>query len=73
MNQEPIAHTSDDGRAQFLYDHLTGTAKLAAEMAAEFGCSGWGYLARVTVTTPGLYAAPNRFWKGSAAKLDSNK
>ncbi len=28
-----------------LEDHLKGTAKLAAEFAAEFGCEEWGYLA----------------------------
>ncbi len=44
MNQGPIGHTSDDGRTQLLYDHLTGTAKRAAEMAVEFGCGEWGYL-----------------------------
>ncbi len=28
-----------------LYDHLTGTAKLAADFASEFGSREWGYLA----------------------------
>ncbi len=30
---------------QPLQDHLSNTAKLAAEMAGQFGCSEWGYLA----------------------------
>lgn len=40
-----IAHVSEDGRAHPLYDHLLGTAGLAADFAAEFGCREWGYLA----------------------------
>ncbi len=42
---EPIAHLAEDGRCHTLYDHLTGTAERAAEMAGEFGCSDWGRLA----------------------------
>lgn len=42
---EPIAHLSDDHRAQSLRAHLTGTARMAAEMAAEFGCGQWGRIA----------------------------
>jgi CRISPR-associated endonuclease/helicase Cas3 len=45
MTTEFIAHTSEDGCCQLLSDHLSNTAKLAAEMAKEFGCSEWGYLA----------------------------
>ena len=41
---QPVAHTSVDGRYQLLSDHLTGTAKKAAEMAAEFGAGQWAYL-----------------------------
>jgi CRISPR-associated endonuclease/helicase Cas3 len=40
-----LAHVSEDGRRHLLSDHLTGTAARAAEMAAEFGCRAWGYLA----------------------------
>ncbi|GAB4487826.1 MAG: CRISPR-associated helicase Cas3' [Thermodesulfovibrionales bacterium] len=42
---EPIAHVSEDGRVHPLREHLEGTAKLAAEFAAEFGAAGWGRLA----------------------------
>jgi len=42
---EPIAHVSEDGRCHTLYDHLTGTAERATEMAGEFGCAEWGRLA----------------------------
>ncbi len=42
---EPIAHVAEDGQCHTLYDHLTGTAERAAEMAGEFGCSDWGRLA----------------------------
>lgn len=42
---EPIAHLSEDDRHHLLYDHLTGAARRAAEMAAEFGCRGWGRVA----------------------------
>lgn len=41
----PIAHVSEDGRKHTLNDHLTGTAKRAAEFASEFGCGEWGYTA----------------------------
>ncbi len=43
--EEPIAHVSEDGRIHTLHDHLLGTAGLASNFAAEFGCRGWGYLA----------------------------
>ncbi|TAN41724.1 MAG: CRISPR-associated helicase Cas3' [Nitrospirae bacterium] len=42
---EPIAHITEDGREHGLYEHLTGTAKIASEFAAGFGCGEWGYLA----------------------------
>ena len=42
---EPIAHVAEDGRCHALYDHLTGTAERATEMAGEFGCAEWGRLA----------------------------
>ncbi|MEW6378745.1 MAG: CRISPR-associated helicase Cas3' [bacterium] len=42
---EPIAHVTEDGRRQSLYDHLTGTAARAAKMAGEFDCAEWGRLA----------------------------
>jgi CRISPR-associated endonuclease/helicase Cas3 len=42
---EPIAHVSEDGRVHSLREHLEGTAKLAAQFAAEFGCGEWGKLA----------------------------
>ena len=41
----PLAHISEDGRCHNLYDHLKGTAKLAAEFAGEFECAVWGRLA----------------------------
>lgn len=44
-HDKPLAHISEDGREHPLYDHLTGTAKLAENFAAEFGCREWGYLA----------------------------
>ena len=62
---ESIAHVAEDGRCHTLYDHLTGTAERAAEMAGEFGCAEWGRLAGLwhdlgkysedfqTVITPG--------------------
>ncbi len=42
MEKEAIAHLADDGRVHGLEEHLRGTAKLAAEFAAEFGCGEWG-------------------------------
>jgi len=45
ISAKPIAHISEDGRQHLLYDHLRGTAGLAAKFAAEFGCREWGYLA----------------------------
>ncbi len=44
-NREPIAHLSDDGRSQPVYDHLIGTGSRAEKMAAEFGCGEWVRLA----------------------------
>lgn len=41
---KPIAHIAEDGRKHGLYEHLAGTANLAADFAAEFGCGEWGYL-----------------------------
>ncbi|NTW88376.1 MAG: hypothetical protein HGB26_04455 [Desulfobulbaceae bacterium] len=43
--KEPLAHVSEDGREHILSDHLFSTARKAGEMAAEFGCGEWGYLA----------------------------
>ncbi len=45
LNHEPVAHKDDNGHHHSLNDHLTGTAKMAAEMAREFGCEEWGRLA----------------------------
>lgn len=45
MNKTSIAHIADDGREHGLCEHLIGTAKKAAEFAAEFECREWGYLA----------------------------
>lgn len=45
MNNDPIAHITGDGREHGLYEHLVGTAEIAAKFAAEFGCGEWGYLA----------------------------
>src|SRR3974390_3494178 len=42
---EPIAHIAEDGRIHLLADHLNETANLAAQFAAAFGASEWGYLA----------------------------
>lgn len=44
-SDEPIAHVSVDSRVHLLREHLEGTAKLAAEFAAEFGAEEWGRLA----------------------------
>ena len=41
----PVAHKDDNGRHHSLNDHLYGTAKMAAEMAREFGCDEWGRIA----------------------------
>ncbi|WP_252198115.1 CRISPR-associated helicase Cas3' [Clostridium sp. MCC353] len=39
-----LAHISEDRkREQSIPDHLTGTANLAADFSAKFGCRGWGY------------------------------
>ena len=46
-SNEPIAHVSEDGRVHSLMEHLEGTAKLAAQFAAEFGWGEWGRLARM--------------------------
>lgn len=40
-----IAHSAENGRTHPLGDHLRGTAALAAQFAAEFGCGEWGRLA----------------------------
>lgn len=41
-----IAHVSEDqSRFHLLEDHLLGVAKMTADMAVEFGASGWGGLA----------------------------
>ncbi len=45
VRKEAIAHVAEDGRVHGLEEHLRGTAKLAAEFAAEFGCGQWGRLA----------------------------
>jgi hypothetical protein len=46
IKQQPaLAHVAEDGHTHALYDHLEGTAKLAAQFAKEFNCAGWGYLA----------------------------
>jgi len=45
IQDDPIAHLTEDGRVHLLSDHLRGTAERAAEFAAEFGCAGWGRLA----------------------------
>ena len=45
MEKEAIAHVAEDGRVHGLEEHLRGTAKLAAEFAAEFGFGEWGRLA----------------------------
>ncbi|MBU9737893.1 CRISPR-associated helicase Cas3' [Diplocloster agilis] len=38
-----LAHISEDGlRKQTIREHLSGTAKLAGEFAAVFGCETWG-------------------------------
>lgn len=42
---EPVAHIDDNGRHHSLNDHLFGTAKMAADMAREFGCDEGGRLA----------------------------
>ena len=39
-----FAHISKDGRKHLLCDHLTGTAKLAADFASEFGSREWGQI-----------------------------
>ena len=44
QSKEPIAHISEDGRVNYLLEHLEGTAKLAAEFAGEFGSPEWGRL-----------------------------
>lgn len=40
-----IAQIAEDGRVHGLAEHLHGTAKLVAELAAVFGCGEWGQLA----------------------------
>ena len=40
----PLAHIGEDGQKHLLYDHLTWTAKLAADFASEFGCREWGQI-----------------------------
>ncbi|MFP3976094.1 MAG: CRISPR-associated endonuclease Cas3'', partial [Dehalococcoidia bacterium] len=47
LSDKTCAHIAEDGRCHALYEHLTGTAQRAAEMAAEFGCAEWGYLAGI--------------------------
>jgi len=45
MNEDlKIAHVAEDGRVHGLQEHLRGTAILAGEFSAEFGCASWGYL-----------------------------
>lgn len=39
MDSRPVAHISEDGRTQPLYDHLFGTAQRAEHMADAFGCA----------------------------------
>ena len=45
MNEEPIAHITEDGRIHTLRDHLYGTAERAAVFAAVFDFRQWGWLA----------------------------
>lgn len=44
-NNYPIAHVAEDGRKHPLSEHLEGTARLAEQFAAEFGCGEWCRLA----------------------------
>lgn len=37
-----LAHVAEDGRVHLLEEHLRGTAELAVQFAAEFGCGEWG-------------------------------
>ena len=61
---KPIAHVSEDGRCHLLYDHLVGTAKIAADMSGEFGCAKWGLLTgRVDHSTVGGIFAGEKFGK----------
>jgi len=44
--KELYAHSANSqGQRHRLDDHLKGTAERAANMAKEFGCSRWGWLA----------------------------
>ena len=44
--KELYAHSANSqGQRHRLDDHLKGTAERAADMAKEFGCSRWGWLA----------------------------
>lgn len=38
-----LAHINDNGKEQYLKDHLTNTAKLCGEFADSFGAYEWGY------------------------------
>ncbi len=39
-----LAHRSEDGRTQTVFEHLTGTARLCAGFAAAFGAEALGFL-----------------------------
>lgn len=44
MEDVHIAHIREDGKIQSVFDHLTGTAKLASEFADSFSCKDFGYI-----------------------------
>lgn len=64
----PIAHVSEDGRLHRLEDHLIGTAQRAAQMAAEFGASEWGYIAGLWHDLGKYSAAFQRYLESSSDK-----
>lgn len=45
MQNDHVAHVTEDGRVHLLAEHLRETARMAEEFAAVFGCGEWGRLA----------------------------
>ena len=65
-----LAHRSDDGlRCQTVLEHLEGTADLAAQFAAEFGCAEQGRLAGL-LHDIGKYSAEFQARLNGGARVD---
>lgn len=37
-----VSHVSDDGRVEYLVDHLAEVSDMSARFAQEFGAQSWG-------------------------------